>query len=422
MIGLHAMQLTLRLTPSGTAGRAMHWLGGLGMLLGALTSTLLPNPAQAADCTRTATTCVEGPATRTFDGVALYKDCWRYRSDYSCLSSQTSADCQALSDKGCSQVGSTCLETHPDGACTLLEQTWQCSAGRTQGSVVTQCGDQRFCLEGRCFDSGYPPDADFARAVASLEIQREAGRYLDPTTLQVFKGFDNRCRKKLFGLVNCCKGGGADASAFTNLNLMSAAGGQAAGALGSSYVYDALFASDAPNLVLSGFEALFGTGGSSALAGMVAGDITVTSFMEALVPGPWSLAILAIQLSGLLSCEPDEQVLSMKRGNRLCHELGSYCSKRIPIIRTCVETTQRYCCFNSRLSRILNEQGRAQLGKAWGSARAPDCSGFTLTQLQTLDFGAMDLSEFLAEIAPTAPDLEALKARTGQAVQGMVKP
>jgi hypothetical protein len=42
--------------------------------------------------------------------------------------------------------------------------------------------------------------------------------------------------------------------------------------------------------------------------------------------------------------------------------------------------------------------------------------------LQTLDFGAMDLSEFLAEIAPTAPDLETLKARTGQAVQGMVKP
>jgi len=31
-------------------------------------------------------------------------------------------------------------------------------------------------------------------------------------TLVVFQGYDNRCRKKLFGLVNCCKRGGSDGS------------------------------------------------------------------------------------------------------------------------------------------------------------------------------------------------------------------
>jgi conjugal transfer mating pair stabilization protein TraN len=140
------------------------------------------------------------------------------------------------------------------------------------------------------------------------------------------------------------------------------------------------------------------------------------------VPGPWTIAILAIQLSGILDCEQAEQVLAMKRGNRLCHEIGSYCSQKVPILGTCIETTQSYCCFNSRLARIVNEQGRAQLGRGWGSAQSPDCSGFTLKQLQALDFSRMDLSEFYAEIAPTLPDVGVLGARAQQKIQGSTKP
>ena len=112
--------------------------------------------------------------------------------------------------------------------------------------------------------------------VTALEVQREAGKYVDPTTLVVFQGYDNRCRKKLFGLVNCCKGAGSSGSLFSNLNLILGAGGQVMGAAGSSYTFDALFASDAPDLAIAGFEALFGVGGgSSALAGLMAGDLSV---------------------------------------------------------------------------------------------------------------------------------------------------
>ena len=102
-----------------------------------------------------------------------------------------------------------------------------------------------------------------------------------------------------------------------------------------------------------------------------------------------------------------EQILAMKRDNRLCHGVGSYCSSRLPIIRVCIETTESYCCFNSRLARILNEQGRAQLGRGWGGPQNPDCGGFTVTQLQSLDFSRMNLTEFYAEIAPTLPDVGA---------------
>ena len=205
--------------------------------------------------------------------------------------------------------------------------------------------------------------------------------------------------------------------------MLFRSGGQAIGAIGSSYTYDALFTADAPDLVIAGFEALFGAGGgSSALAGLIAGDLSVGAFVTSLVPGPWTLAMLAIQLSGLLSCEDAEQVLAMKRDNRLCHGVGSYCSARLPIIRTCIETTETYCCFNSRLSRIINEQGRAQLGRGWGGAQGPDCSGFALAQLQALDFSRMDLTEFYAEIAPTLPNLGDLQQRAQQKVNSYFGP
>ena len=254
----------------------------------------------------------------------------------------------------------------------VFEQTWQCRVSAGSTSTVTNCGSQRFCLDGNCFDTGYPPDADFARVVAGLEVQREAGKYLDPATLVVFQGHDNRCRKKLFGLVNCCKGAGSDTSLFSTLNLVLGAGGQALGAIGSSYTYDALFVSDAPNLVIAGFEALFGVGGgSSALAGLIAGDLSVASFVGSLVPGPWTLAILAIQLSGILDCEEAEQILALKRDNRLCHGVGSYCSARIPVIGTCIETTESYCCFNSQARPHPQRAGPRPTGQGLGRGREP---------------------------------------------------
>ena len=101
-----------------------------------------------------------------------------------------------------------------------------------------------------------------------LEAEREAGKYLDASQLQVFKGFHNTCTKKLFGLVNCCNRGGTNAlSMFTDLSMAMNAVSTVGKAAFSSYTYDALFTSDAPHFVLAGFEGLFGTGFDSGLAG-----------------------------------------------------------------------------------------------------------------------------------------------------------
>ena len=378
------------------------------------------NHALAGDgtCSLVSQVCVDGPSTRMIGGQAITRACWQYLDQFNCVSPVTSNDCQPLIDRGCFQVDSTCVSTLANGQCSAFQQTYSCKVASGATSTVTNCGNQSFCMSGNCFNAGSPPDADFAKAIAVLEAQREAGKYLDPNSLQVFKGFDNRCRNKLFGLVNCCKSGaGGNTSLFSNLNLVLGAGGQGLGALGSSYTYDALFAGDAPNFVLSGFEALFGAGGgSSALAGVLAGDVSVTSFIETLVPGPWSIAIFAIEFSGILNCDQAEQILAMKDDTRLCHQVGSYCSRKIPIIGVCIETTRSYCCFNSRLARIINEQGRGQIGRSWGAAQSPDCSGFTIAQLQSLNFAGMNLSEFYAEIAPTLPNNAALQNTVQQKI------
>ena len=100
----------------------------------------------------------------------------------------------------------------------------------------------------------------------------------------------------------------------------------------------------------------------------------------------------------------------MKREARLCVDIGEYCSSN-SIFGACTKRTRTHCCFNSRLSRIINEQGRTQLGTPWGSAQNPRCDGFTIAELQRLNFAAMDLTEFYADIVPTMPDLAASIAR-----------
>ena len=82
---------------------------------------------------------------------------------------------------------------------------------------------------------------------------------------------------------------------------------------------------------------------------------------------------------------------------------------RLKPVHQPIKHTTSKCFFNSLLARIVNEQGRMQIAKAWGGAQSPDCSGFTVAQLQALDFAAMDLSEFYASLVPTLPNLATLQ-------------
>ena len=62
------------------------------------------------------------------------------------------------------------------------------------------------------------------------------------------------------------------------------------------------------------------------------------------------------------------------------------------------------------------------ISRSWGGAKSPDCSGFSINQLQSLDFSRMDLTEFYAEIAPKLPDVGALRQQAQQRVNSYFSP
>ena len=93
-------------------------------------------------------------------------------------------------------------------------------------------------------------------------------------------------------------------------------------------------------------------------------------------------------LIGLGDCSAEEIELAEERNAGNTHYLGKYCSKRT-FFGVCIRRSRAWCVFGSKLGRILQQQARAQLGIGWS-----DCRGFTVAEIEGIDFAALDLSEF----------------------------
>jgi conjugal transfer mating pair stabilization protein TraN len=104
--------------------------------------------------------------------------------------------------------------------------------------------------------------------------------------------------------------------------------------------------------------------------------------------------------AGLVACKENEKVLAKKREQKQAHFIGNFCSKKLKLgfVSICVQKSDSYCTFNSSLGKIIQEQGREQLGISWGSAENPQCRGFTPEEFQKIDFSKIDLTEFVKDI------------------------
>ena len=97
-------------------------------------------------------------------------------------------------------------------------------------------------------------------------------------------------------------------------------------------------------------------------------------------------------LAGLANCSASEIELAEERNAGNTHYLGRYCSRRT-LFGLCIRRSRAWCVFGSKLGRILQQQGRAQLGIGWGS-----CRGLTVAEIETIDFASLDLSEFTEDL------------------------
>ena len=367
-----------------------------------------PTPCAALDssCSIASSTCTSSTPPSLPPGISSAQvapdGCYQRTNTYACLTGQSdTSECTGYStNPKCTLQGSACAGDTINNQCTMSTKTYRCETTPASSATVTDCSGQQFRAGGGCFNKGAPSDTDFARTMALMEAARQGGVY--GAEAEIFKGFDSRCTKKLFGLANCCKKSGG--SGGTSNAALAVGGASQAGKLfGSPYMYDAMFASDVPFLMERAVDAWSATAWTSSTSFYgLSFSFSPVAGLQFVGFDPYSFAFQVglMILSDLLSCEQSEQITAMRRDQNLCMEVGTFCSNELNLLiaKICLEHTTTFCCYNSRLARIINQQAKPQIGKGWGSAESPNCSGFTQAEFAAIDFSRIDLTEFTAEI------------------------
>ncbi|MBJ7499655.1 MAG: conjugal transfer protein TraN [Sphingopyxis sp.] len=301
-------------------------------------------PASDGQCAVEREICVDNdPVTRVIDGVAVTQGCWAWSRSYQCNRIGHDNDCADLeSNASCTYLREECLDEEPDGGpCKVTDRIYRCPVPGPSPSSDQQyiCGDDVYCINGDCEPIVREASTEFKDALVALHALDQAGEEFDPDTLTVFSGERQTCHKPVFGLIDCC-------------------------------------------------------------AGKVSGLLTVGAGAAALAGGPAAIAALATPLLTLFACSTEEKMLDIKDRMGFCHKVGTYCSSSF--LGICSTRRTAYCCFESKLSRILQEQGRIQLGKPWGAPKREQCQGFSIDEFARLDLSKMDFTEVYAEFIDAA--------------------
>jgi conjugal transfer mating pair stabilization protein TraN len=113
--------------------------------------------------------------------------------------------------------------------------------------------------------------------------------------------------------------------------------------------------------------------------------------------------------AGLAHCSSEEKNLGTAKERKLAISVGEFCAKKV--LGVCIQKKRSYCVFESKLAKILQEQGRAwQLGIGFGSGKRPNCRAITIEELQQIDFSKLDFKDFYEDLQNNLklPDIEAL--------------
>ena len=299
----------------------------------------------------------------------------------------------------------------------------------TQYSCMNNQGTMQ-CSPNQCFTAGASGTEQITTMDESMmqnDGQRDQnGNCLDQ--LYVFNGKASRCRPPglTVGYLNNCCESDKIGSDDMGSNISNVANGiQTAYEIGQVAYYSNLVTSGAATLTplvgttsvgivtATGTTTVSGavaTGVSAAAASGSTGIAAIGSAMEAYVgallnPATIVVAIVVMVVMKVLfgsGCDQGDIQTGMQAASKDCHYIGDYCEKKWPMVG-CVQKAKSYCCFNTKMARIIHEQGRPQLVSfgadgGWGVPAAPNCRGFTPDEFQYLDFSRIDLSEYFEDI------------------------
>ncbi|EHK7649075.1 conjugal transfer protein TraN [Escherichia coli] len=307
-----------------------------------------------------------------------------------------------------------------NGQCVKSTQTvpqYSCSQGSLSGTKCVWNTTENYCPIGvnqsclsnnggascspnKCIDIGVNKPVDEGNVDGSMLVDdgKKSADGVCMDQLFIFSGRGQDC--KLAGIdtayKNCCK---SEGKVFTD--GVGALGNISTAASTISKVYGA--AQEAYTYYTVAMQATGDAAVASSMAAQGFGNAMVVAF------DPTSLAIsVAIYFAMqylMKACDQTSMETAMQAGSGYCHEVGTYCKKKIPLLG-CVQKATSYCCFNSKLARIIHEQGRPQLKNfnGWGDAGSPQCRGFSPDEFQALDFSKIDLSEYVEDMVKKATD------------------
>ncbi|HEC2564909.1 type-F conjugative transfer system mating-pair stabilization protein TraN [Raoultella ornithinolytica] len=124
---------------------------------------------------------------------------------------------------------------------------------------------------------------------------------------------------------------------------------------------------------------------------------------------------------GLASCNTEEKALAEAKKRKLSIYVGSYCAHKV--LGVCIEKKEGYCQFESKLAKIIQDQGRrGQLGIGFGRGSSPDCRGLTVAELQRLNFDNINFADFYDDLENgiTLPADQVLLDRVKEQIAGQM--
>ncbi|MXZ13669.1 MAG: hypothetical protein F4Y78_06675 [Candidatus Dadabacteria bacterium] len=282
-------------------------------------------------------------------------------------------DCADLRADGCYQIGGSCVmrfREHPEfpdppgadlGACLIHENIYECPRNISlcrQKSVAFDCDGEIRCTSGEdCFDTETEQSADFPRAASRMAMLADMERCLATTA-------DGESSAEGYGPIEVDGIAGTTAGP---IDCADTSGGEVTIFKGKRYRCD---------LNLAGF-------------------IQNCCRKKGLFSG---------------ACPAATKELRARRDDaRACHYVGIHKKKVLGIT---LKKRKVYCCFNSKMARVVHEQARGQLiekglwdvteNGGWGRAKNPFCGGMSAQQLQEIDFDVVDFSEIYADLLDEA--------------------
>ena len=396
-----------------------------------LSAALISSGAQTALAGCTSVTWAggcTGMESHSSGGIAL-EYCGEQRGVRSCTIENPTDECTGLqAHAGCTMQSETCAR-YQNGHCIEYEQRFEClnapyafspaSLQSTRFGEVNEqfeegctalAGNERCTLKNTVYPQGAETrrinEKDIYRAwwqaerIYSCAQGNEMGNDCGPleadpscklTDSQCLAEDEGQCFNTQYRY-ECSSAAGAQSTECVPVNVCVGDN-----CVGAPQEPDENFASAAVALKLAAHIAEAGQSGQGEDAIRVFEGTEIhcqrTTGADCCKDSGWAVGVLH-------ECTEGEKLLyDLKQAGTVAY-VGSKCV--VNIFGLCANRFHKYCAFPSKLGRIFQQQGRAQLGRSFGSADTPDCAGLSLAQIHSMNASAMDFSELFVDVASEA--------------------